>query len=240
MSDLPPGPGYWKASDGNWYPPEAHPDYRGATAPAGGGGPYAAQPAPGSYPVWFEYPEPPRKIANWRALAHIFMLIPHFIVNYVLGAVGNVVGIISWFAILFTGRLPEGLANFQVMVMRYSQRMLTFALLLHDEYPPFEFDTVTRDPGTTPGRTSAVPQLENRNRLTCFFRIIMVIPHYIVLAVLGIGAFFAYVAGWFAVLFTGRMPDGIAKFLLGMGRWGTRVQGYYLLLTDEYPPFSMD
>ena len=98
MSDLPPGPGYWKASDGNWYPPEAHPDYRAAGAPPGGGVQYAGA-SPGGYPVWFDYPEPPRKIANWRALAHFFMLIPHFIVSYVLCAVSNVVGIISWFVV---------------------------------------------------------------------------------------------------------------------------------------------
>lgn len=238
MSDPAPGPGWWRASDGNWYPPENHSDAAGPSATASPPA-VAADPSPVDYPVRFDYTERPRRIARWRAIAHVFMLIPHLIINQVLAYAGQAIAFVSWLAILFTGRLPEGLANFQVMVMRYQQRVLTFAALLHDDYPPFAFDVVARDPGTTPGRTDAVPQLEDRNRLTVFFRIILVIPHYLVLVALALVAWLAFIVGWFAVLFTGRMPDGIADLLLGVGRWGTRVQGYATLLTDAYPPFTM-
>jgi hypothetical protein len=54
-----------------------------------------------------------------------------------------------------------------------------------------------------------------------------------------IGGLCAYLVGWFAVLFTGRMPEGIANFLVGIGRWITRVAAYGYLFTDEYPPFSL-
>ena len=73
-----------------------------------------------------------------------------------------------------------------------------------------------------------------------FFRYFMVIPHMIVLALVGIAVFVAVVIAWFAVLFTGKWPAGLLAFVLGFFRWSTRVTGYMYLLTDEYPPFSTD
>jgi uncharacterized membrane protein len=67
----------------------------------------------------------------------------------------------------------------------------------------------------------------------------LVIPHIIVLAFLFIGAFFAVVIAWFAILFTGRYPRALYDFATGALRWTTRVEAYLLLLTDEYPPFSL-
>ena len=66
------------------------------------------------------------------------------------------------------------------------------------------------------------------------------IPHFLVLAVLSVAAFFAVVIAWFAILFTGRYPRGLFDFVVGVGRWGLRVQAYAILLvTDRYPPFSL-
>lgn len=79
-----------------------------------------------------------------------------------------------------------------------------------------------------------------RNRLTTFFRAILVIPHLVVLYVLHIVAAVIVLLAWFAALFTGRNPDGLRTFTIGVLRWQTRVQAYYALLTDEYPPFSLD
>jgi hypothetical protein len=67
---------------------------------------------------------------------------------------------------------------------------------------------------------------------------LLVIPHLIVLYLFGIVAFFAFVGAWFAVLFTGRWPEGLRRFLIGFLRWQFRVTAYYLLLTDVYPPFD--
>jgi Domain of unknown function (DUF4389) len=84
-------------------------------------------------------------------------------------------------------------------------------------------------------RTGFVPELENRNKLTVGFRIILVIPQVIVLGVLVAAALVALVIAVFAVLLTGRWPEGLRRFVVGVMRWGTRVTAYFLLLT-EVPP----
>jgi hypothetical protein len=192
------------------------------------------------YPATLEVDRADR-IANWRPIVQWLLAIPHVVILYVLGIVSEVVGIISWFAILITGKLPEGLATLQCLYLRYNNRVISYVAFLREEYPPFAFETVAPDPGTYPPvRTNFVPELENRNRLTVAFRIILVIPQMIVLAFLGIAAFVAGVIAFFAVLFTGHWPDGLRTFVVGVMRWGTRVNAYFYLLTDEYPPFSLD
>ena len=69
----------------------------------------------------------------------------------------------------------------------------------------------------------------------------MAIPHYLILIVLSVGAVFAVVIAWFAILFTGRYPKVLFDFVVGVGRWWLRVQAYaFLLVTDRYPPFSLN
>ena len=117
MSEMSGGPGYWQASDGLWYPPDSHPDeaYRAQWAAAqqqpGAVIPGAGAPAGGGYPARLTVSDD-NAIARWRAFVHIFMVIPHLIIMYLLSIVSQVVGLISWFVILFTGKMPEGLFNF--------------------------------------------------------------------------------------------------------------------------------
>jgi hypothetical protein len=85
--------------------------------------------------------------------------------------------------------------------------------------------------------TFAAPSLQSR--LTVLVRIILVIPHLVVLAVLGIAAYLVAIVGWFGALFTGRLPGFAADFLAGYLRWQTRVSAYAFLLTGDYPPFSL-
>ncbi len=69
---------------------------------------------------------------------------------------------------------------------------------------------------------------------------LLAIPHFVVLVVLAIGAIFAIIIAWFAILFTGRYPRGLFDYVVGVFRWGLRVEAYALLLvTDRYPPFSL-
>ena len=193
-----------------------------------------------AYPATLEIDRADR-IANWRPIVQWLLAIPHFIILYVLGVVAEVVSIIGWFAILFTGKLPEGLANLVCLYVRYNNRTMAYAGFLREEYPPFTFETVPADPGTYPPvRTGFVPELEDRNRLTVAFRLILVIPQLIVLTVLGLVAFLALVIAFFAVLFTGRWPEGLRTFVVGVLRWSTRVNAYLYLLTDKYPPFSLE
>jgi len=194
----------------------------------------------GAYPAQFTF-DAPERVANWRPLVQWLLAIPHLVIVYVLQTVADLLAVVSWFAILFTGRLPGGLANFQAMYLRYSLRTATYAGFLRAEYPPFAFTTSVSDPGDDPRvRVEVVPELEDRNRLTTAFRIILVIPQAIVLFFLGIALFVVGIIGFFAVLFTGRWPAGLRSFALGVGRWWLRVEAYLLLLTDRYPPFSLD
>ena len=192
-----------------------------------------------SYPATYDV-ETPEKIANWRAIAHVFMAIPHFIVMYVLGIVSFIVALVSWFAILFTGQLPAGLANTQAMVIRYMVRTYTFAAFLHEEYPPFDFTTSAEDPGGTPVSVSFSPELEDRNRLTVGLRFLWIIPVAIFLWVIILVAELLVFIAFFAVLFTGRWPGGMRDFVVKAIRLLVRVDAYGTLLTDEYPPFALD
>src|SRR6266508_6023967 len=162
--------------------------------------------ASGSYPATFTL-DAPERVANWRPLVHWILAIPHLAIVYVLGGVSELLAVISWFAILFTGRLPAGLANFQAMYLRYSLRTASYFGFLREEYPPFSFATSPADPGDDPRvRVDLVPQLEGRNRLTTAFRLILAIPHLVVLALVSIALIVVALIGFFAVLFTGRWP----------------------------------
>lgn len=150
----------------------------------------------------------------------------------VLGVAAGVVAVIAWFAILFTGRYPEGLWNFVAWYMRWRVRAVAYVALLRDEYPPF-------GDGWYPAALELAPPAAERDRLTVAFRLILAIPHLIVLWALGIGWAFTSIAAWFAILFTGRYPEGLYHFGVGVLRWSTRVEAYLLLLHDAYPPFTL-
>ena len=197
------------------------------------------QSTPESYPATLTY-DPPEKIANWRPLVQWLLAIPHLIIVSVLRYVAEVVAVISWFIILFTGRLPAGIANFQVMYLRYQARAVTYAGFLEEEYPPFAFDMAESDPGDYPRiRVDVRTELEDRNRLTVGFRLILVIPQLIVLFILALAAFIVFVISFFAVLFTGKWPEGLRMFVINVFQYGVRVESYLFLVVDEYPPFAL-
>jgi len=102
--------------------------------------------------------------------------------------------------------------------------------------PQPEFPTATDPAPILVGFADPIPQ----RRATVLFRIILMIPHAFVLWALGIAAEVVAVIGWFGALFTGRLPQFAADFLTGYLRWLTRYYAYYLLLTDHYPPFSLE
>ena len=192
-----------------------------------------------SYPTSLQI-DTPERIANWRPLVHWLLLIPHYVVLSVLTAVSLIVGIISWIVILLTGKLPAGLAGYQAMHLRYSTVVGVFFNFLTDQYPPFDFDTSLADPGRSQTSVSLSPALEGRNRLTVLLRIITIIPAYIFSLVMVVISAVCVLLGFFAVLFTGRWPDGLRKLVVGSHIVNLRYYTYGLLLTDEYPPFSID
>ncbi|MGH3457888.1 DUF4389 domain-containing protein [Aeromicrobium sp.] len=195
--------------------------------------------AQGDYPVTLTF-DSPETIARWRPLVHWLLAIPHLLILSVIQQVAQILAFIAWFAALFTGRIPGGLQKPIAMYLRYNARVTTYLLFQREEYPPFAFDIPFADPGDDARvRVDVAPAVENRNRLTIFFRLFMAIPQLLVLVFVWIAAVVVVIIGWFAVIILGRWPTGLNDFLIGVLRWSTRVSAYLYLLTDEYPPFSL-
>ena len=187
-----------------------------------------------SYPVQLEV-DPAVPQNRLTVLLRSILLIPHVIILYFLSIVQNVVGLLSWIVVVITGRFPAGLLAFSTGMLRWSMRVNAYYLFLTGAYPPF---SLGEEPGY-PVRLVVAEQTTGRNRLTAFFRAILVIPHFIALAVVGILVLFVGIVAWLSGIVLGRVPDGLHAFLAGHTIWTARVTAYYLLLVDEYPPFSM-
>jgi hypothetical protein len=196
-------------------------------------------------------------LSRWLWLVKWLLVIPHVIVLSFLW-IGFVVSTIAaWFAILFTGRYPRGLFDFNVGVLRWTWRVAfySYSALGTDRYPPFTLDAVPDYPARL---DVAYPERLSRG-LALVKWWLLALPHYIVIG------FFAG-SGWFAwqwgegrwqgpgggliafltidaalvLTATGRYPRTIFDFVLGMNRWVLRVAAYASLMTDEYPPFRLD
>lgn len=151
----------------------------------------------------------------------------------VLGAVAAVIAFIAWFAIVFNAGFPPGLWNLSAMYLCWRVRAVAYLMLLRDEYPPF-------GEGAYPAFLTLPASSEPRDRLTVAFRIFLVLPHLLVLWVLGIAWAISTLIAWLAILFGGSYPAALYDFSVGVLRWTTRVEAYFLLLRDEYPPFSLN
>jgi ABC-type sugar transport system permease subunit len=136
--------------------------------------------------------------------------------------------------ILFRQRYPRWWFDFALQFNRFSARVATYGALLTDRYPStIEEQSVHLDIDYPDAR-------QDLNRWLPLVKWLLVIPHIVVLLFLFIGAFFAVVVAWFAILFTGRYPRGLFDYVVGVGRWALRVSAYAtLLVTDRYPPFSL-
>ena len=135
--------------------------------------------------------------------------------------------------IVFRQRYPRWWFDFAVELARFGARVGTYVLLLTDQYPStVEAQAVHLE--------VEYPAVETLNRWLPLVKWFLAIPHYIVLMVLGLVVVFVTIIAWFAILFTGSYPRGLFDFVVGVGRWGTRVWAYaFLLVTDVYPPFSL-
>jgi hypothetical protein len=208
-----------------------------------------------TYPLRFEgYLE--SQPSRWLWLVKWFLLIPHYIVLALLFAAAFVLTVIAFFAILFTGRYPRAIFDFNVGVLRWWWRVsfYSYSALGTDRYPPFSFDA-SGYPATL-----TVPYPERLSRgLVLIKWWVLAIPHYLIVAALVGGTTLAVTnAGYaadvpytglitvlvliaaVAVLFTSRYPRGIFDLVMGLNRWVYRVLVYVLLMRDEYPPFRLD
>jgi len=136
--------------------------------------------------------------------------------------------------ILFRRRYPRWWFDFALQLNRFSARVGAYLGLLTDRYPSTEDEQSVHLDIDYPDTD------RDLNRWLPLVKWFLVIPHLIVLAVLGVGAVLAVVVAWFAILFTSRYPRALFDYVVGVGRWALRVQAYAtLLVTDEYPPFAL-
>jgi hypothetical protein len=188
-----------------------------------------------AYPVTLDI-DPAAPQNRLTVLLRIFLMIPHAIILAILAIPAVIITLIAWFVILITGSYPAGMANFVANVLHWGARFSGYSSLLTDKYPPFALGA----DAAYPIRAGIDPQASGRNRLTVFFRVIMIIPHYVILYFLQLAAQVVVFISWFILLFTGSMPAGLHNFVTGYQRWNLRYTAYALLLTDEYPPFSLN
>jgi hypothetical protein len=181
----------------------------------------------------------PRETQNWRPFVSWLLAIPHLVIANALGNVANLMSIVSWFSIVFTGQMPDGIARFQYMILRYEARAYSYVAFLRQPYPQFEFDMANADSGNDPLRVDFASQPTERNRVTVAFRLILIIPAVIYTVLIAVAATLAVIIAAFAVLFTGRWPQALRTFVLNAGRLTLRVSAYGRLLTDTYPTFTL-
>jgi uncharacterized protein DUF4389 len=162
--------------------------------------------------------------------------IPWLIVASIYGFVAEIVAVIAWFAIVFTGKYPEGLYNFNAGYLRMITRVNGFQYLLTDEWPPFGGE----DAAGYPIRVGVPPALDQYSRLKTGLRLIYGIPVYLLAIVQAVILGVCALIAWFVILFTGKLPDGLFNPMRSASAYLSRAAGYFLLITEDWPPFSYE
>jgi Domain of unknown function (DUF4389) len=212
-----------------------------------------------AYPVRLEGRLDPQ-LSRWLWLVKWLLAIPHYIVLFFLWIALVVLTIVAFFVILFTGRYPRGIFDFNVGVLRWTWRVsyYSYGALGTDRYPPFTLDEEPDYPATL---AIAYPDGLSRGLVLVKWWL-LAIPQYILLGIFLGGAGSAADSardwgGWhwwygggligvlvlfagIALLFTARYPRGLFDLVIGLDRWVARVVAYAVLMTDTYPPFRLD
>jgi hypothetical protein len=181
----------------------------------------------------------PLEVANWRVIGNPIMAIPHFLYLFVLGIVVNVITVIAWFSILFTGTYPESMYDFVAGVMRYQWRVATFYLFMREPYPEFGVKGTLADPGGDPA-TFSITYPGELSRGLIFIKWLLAIPAFVVLFVYILGVYVALIVAFFTVLFTGKWPETWKAYTIRVMRYAFKVNAYYSLMTDVYPGFTVE
>jgi len=202
------------------------------------------------YPLQFDVEYPDRELNRVSSAFRIFTVIPIALVLAALGTMtyntsgedytgvvvtgGGLLFLPPFLMLLFREKYPRWWFDWNRELLRFSNRVYAYGLLMSDRYPSTDEQQYVRLEVEYPDAR------EDLNRWLPLVKWFLAIPHYIVLAFLWIGLVFAVIAAWFAILFTGRYPRGIFDYAVGVMRWGNRVIAYaFILVTDRYPPFSL-
>jgi hypothetical protein len=205
-----------------------------------------------SYPLRYSVDYPDRPLNRLTTFFRIFTVIPIAIVLASIGgayAYGNasdapwtyfgagaaLLVLPPLLMILFRKKYPRWWFDWNVELLRFTQRIYAYLALMSDEYPSTDEQQYIHLEVDYPNAE------EDLARGMPLVKWLLAIPHYIVLVFLYVGAFFAVIFAWFAILFTGRYPKSLFDFVMGVQRWGLRVEAYaFVLTTDRYPPFSLE
>ena len=137
--------------------------------------------------------------------------------------------------VLFRQKYPRWWFDWNLALTRFGNRVAAYASLLTDVYPSTDEEQSVHIEFPYPDVATDL------DRALPLVKWLLAIPHFIILVFLGIAAFVCVVIAWFAILFTGRYPRSLFDFVVGVYRWSLRVSAYaFLLITDRYPPFSLD
>jgi hypothetical protein len=203
----------------------------------------------GAYPVQFDVDYPDRPLDRLRTAFRLIVAIPILIVlglvsgsdwgsgrNGTSGsaaAAGGIVFLATLLLILFRQKYPRWWFDWNLELLRFSNRVTVYLALMDDRYP-------STDEHQSVHLEIPYPDAQRLNRWLPIVKWLLAIPHYIVLFFLDIAAIVSVIIVWFAILFTGRYPRDLFNFLVGVFRWHNRVIGYaFILATDEYPPFRL-
>jgi hypothetical protein len=210
-------------------------------------GPYPAQ-----YPVQFAVEYPDRELNRLTSFFRIFVIIPisivlgtvsggtwesagsHSTMAYGAAGAGGLLFFGPLLMILFRQKYPRWWFDWNLELQRFINRVWTYLALMNDSYPSTDDHQWVQLDYPYPDAANDL------NRGLPLIKWFLAIPHYIVLFFLGIAAFFVVIVAWFAILFTGRYPQGMFSFVEGVFRWHNRVAAYaFTLVTDQYPPFRL-
>ena len=167
----------------------------------------------------------------------LYIALPHAFILFFLSIGGGVLSFIAFWMILFSGRYPEHIFEYQVQLIRWRIRVYARIYNLADDYPAFGLSAIDERV------TFEVPYPEKVSRLLLLIRIFfgviyVILPHAFILFFRVIWGSVLSILAWFSVLFTKKFPESWHEFLVGTLRWETRVGLYMSFMTDTYPPFS--
>jgi hypothetical protein len=202
-----------------------------------------------NYPLTFSVDYPDRELNRLTSFFRLIVLIPIAIVlisigggagtgsadeNGVFVAVGGLLFLPPLLMLLFRKKYPAWWSAWNRELLRFANRVHTYAWLMNDEYPSTDEEQNVHLDFPTPNG-------EELSRGLPLVKWFLAIPHYVVLFFLFIAALISVIVAWFAILFTGRYPRSLFDFVEGVLRWHNRVIAYaFILVTDEYPPFSLE